>query len=311
MGKSELNATAAGQAFDKSAFLELYPFRSNYLDIGGLAYHYLDEGAGDPIVMIHGNPTWSFYYRRLVAALSPTYRTIVPDHIGCGLSDKPPAAEYGYRLEHRIDDLGKLLDALGITDKLTLILHDWGGMIGMAYAVQHPERVSRLILMNTAAYLPPGHRKLPFRLRLIRNLRPIAVPAVLGLNLFSICSVYMATHRGLSPKVKAGLKAPYNSWRNRIAVLKFVQDIPLRPGDPSYRLVRDVDSRLHCLTHLPIMICWGHHDFVFDPVYFSEWQHRFPDAESHLLAESGHYVLEDEPEKVTQLTIDFLKRHPV
>ena len=90
---------------DLTPFRHLYPFRSRYMDINGFRYHYLDEGSGAPIVMVHGNPTWSFYYRSLVQALSPDFRTIVPDHIGCGLSEKPDAGRYGYRLRNRVDDL--------------------------------------------------------------------------------------------------------------------------------------------------------------------------------------------------------------
>ena len=100
----------------------LYPFEGNYLKLNGLRYHYLDEGSGDPIVMVHGNPTWSFYYRELVKALSGSYRTIVPDHIGCGFSDKPDDRDYPYTLSRRIEDLGALLMHLGINENITLIL---------------------------------------------------------------------------------------------------------------------------------------------------------------------------------------------
>ena len=296
---------------DMSAFRHLYPFRSNYMDVKGLRYHYLDEGSGDPILMIHGNPTWSFYYRRLVAALSPEYRTIVPDHIGCGLSEKPGSDRYDFRLKSRIQDLESFLDTLRITGKITLVLHDWGGMIGMAYGVNHPERISRLIILNTAAFLPPGGKDIPLRLWLIRNLRYLAAPAVLGFNLFSIAALHMATHKGLTRDVKAGLKAPYNGWHNRLATLRFVQDIPLKPGDPSYSLVEDVSSRLDRLAHVPMMICWGQHDFVFDRTYLAEWHRRFPDAETHYLPNAGHYVLEDEPDRIISLTRDFLKRDRV
>ncbi len=300
-----------GKTIDMSDFRHLYPFPSHYADVNGLQYHYLDEGRGEPIVMIHGNPTWSFYYRRLVSALSPDYRTIAPDHIGCGLSEKPALARYDYRLESRVRDLSAFLGGLDIPGKMTLVLHDWGGMIGMAYGVRHPERIGRLILLNTAAYLPPGGKRIPFRLWLIRNLRPLAAPAVLGLNLFAVAALHMASRKGLDRAVKAGLKAPYTSRHNRLATLKFVQDIPLRESDPSYGLVKDVDARLHSLSHIPMMICWGEHDFVFDDAYLKEWQRRFPQAEIHSLAGAGHYVLEDEPETIVPLIRDFLKRHPL
>ena len=146
---------------DISKFRHLYPFKSHYMDINGLNYHFLDEGHGDPVVMIHGNPTWSFYYRKLVEGLSVRFRTVVPDHIGCGLSDKPDVHRYDYRLKSRVDDLENLLHHLGINKNITLVLHDWGGMIGMAYALRYPERIDRFVIMNTAAFLPPKGKTLP------------------------------------------------------------------------------------------------------------------------------------------------------
>ena len=130
-------------------FRDLYPFRSQYLTLSGWKYHYVDEGSGDPLVMLHGNPTWSFYYRALIAAFSPTHRVIAPDHVGCGLSDKPQA--YSYTLAQHINNLEALLDALEL-ERLTLFLHDWGGPIGMGYALRHPERVKRFVVFNTAAF---------------------------------------------------------------------------------------------------------------------------------------------------------------
>jgi haloalkane dehalogenase len=294
---------------DISGIRHLYPFKSHYLDINGLKYHYIDEGQGDPIVMVHGNPTWSFYYRELIKALSGHYRSIVPDHIGCGLSDKPGFVDYDYRLRSRIDNLEHLLDALVVDQKITLILHDWGGMIGMAYALRYPEKIRRVVLMNTAAFLPPATKRIPLRLSFIRNSGPLAALAVLGCNLFAIGALRMASEKGLSAEVKNGLIAPYNCWNNRIATLKFVQDIPLTPKDPSYHLVKQVDNQLHILSKLPMLICWGANDFVFDHDYLAEWQRRFPEAEVHLFPDAGHYVLEDVSEKIILLTQDFLKQH--
>jgi len=279
------------------------------MDCNGLKYHYLDQGAGDPVVMLHGNPTWSFYYRELVKGLSLNFRTVVPDHIGCGLSDKPAITKYDYRLQSRVDDLETLLDHLGLQERLTLVLHDWGGMIGMAYALRHRHRIRRLVLMNTAAFLPPKGKTLPMRLRLVRNIKPLAVPAVQGLNLFALGALLMAPRKKLPPDVKSGLTAPYNSWNNRIATLKFVQDIPVSKHDPSYGLVKHVDQNLHQLAHCPMLICWGKHDFVFDADYLDEWRRRFPKAEVHMFSDAGHYVLEDVPYKIVPLVKEFLSRN--
>ena len=296
---------------DITAFRHLYPFRSHFLDRNGYCYHYLDEGSGDPLIMVHGNPTWSFYFRHPVTSLSTQYRTVVPDHMGCGLSDKPGEAAYGYRLKDRVRDLEALLDHLGLHENLTLILHDWGGMIGMAFAAAHPERNRRLVITNTAAFLKPAHKALPIRLRLIRDFSRFARPAVLRFNIFAKSALFMATRKGLVPEVKAGLIAPYNCPANRMATLKFVQDIPLGPADPSYELAKRTQDRLGALKQIPMLILWGRHDFVFDIDYFREWQRRFPDAESHLFPEAGHYLFEDEAESTTRLIQHFLSRHSI
>ena len=287
--------------------MQAYPFKSNYLSIRGLRYHYLDEGRGEPLVMLHGNPTWSYYFRRLVEKFSATHRVIVPDHIGCGLSDKPGPEQYDFRLRSRIDDLNALLNHLLPDQPVTLIVHDWGGMIGLGWAVEHLERVRRLVIMNTAGFFPPGRKAIPWRLRLLRRSNPIMDWAVLHLNLFARAALYMAPRRPLPPKVKAGLIAPYDTPRHRLATLKFVQDIPLSPDDPSGPIVARVERELGRITARPVLLIWGRHDFVFDRDYFDEWRRRVPQAEVHWLEEAGHYLLEDAPEEIAGLIGAFLK----
>jgi haloalkane dehalogenase len=280
------------------------------MDLNGLSYHFIDEGRGDPIVMLHGNPTWSFYYRELIKALSSDFRTIVPDHIGCGLSDKPTPKNYDYKLKSRVDDLEALLEKLEANRNITLVLHDWGGFIGMTYALRHPDAIRRLIILNTAAFLPPAGKALPVVLRLIRVLKPLAIPAVMGLNLFAYSALFLASYKPLSKEVRSGLIAPYNCWKNRIATLKFVQDIHMSENNPSYRIVKETDRHLQIFSKLPALICWGKHDFVFDTEYLREWQRRLPRAEVHCFADAGHYVLEDVPREIIRLSKQFLKRHP-
>jgi haloalkane dehalogenase len=294
---------------DPAQYRDIFPFSPHYMDNGGFRYHYIDEGAGNPVVMVHGNPTWSFYYRRLIEALSPRYRTIAPDHIGCGLSEKPSVHQYDYTLSRRVADFERFLDHLGVRENITLVLHDWGGMIGMAWAVRHPERVARIVLMNTAAFFPPLGKGLPARLRLIRNLKWVSTPAVLGLNLFAGSALYMAVQNPLPRKVKSGLIAPYNSWKNRIATLQFVLDIPLRKTDPAFPMVQSVENGLSALSQIPFLICWGAHDFVFDIDYFNEWRQHFPGAEAHLFENAGHYVLEDAPERIIGFVKNFMAQN--
>jgi len=296
---------------DISDLRHLYPFASHYLDLNGFKYHYVDEGEGQPLVMVHGNPTWSFYFRELISSFSPQYRTIVPDHIGCGLSEKPGINAYGFKLKNRVDNLEKLLTHLDLGNNITLILHDWGGMIGMAYAIRHPDRIRRLVIMNTYAFLPPAGYRIPLAGHFIRRSGPLASLAVLGLNLFSVGALHLATRKGLTKDVKKGLTAPYNCWNHRLAVLRFVQDIPLSPKDSSYQLAKSVDDNLVKFSHIPTIICWGEHDFVFDDRFLNEWRRRFPAAEIHRFSDAGHYVLEDVPEKIVPLIQDFLQKNPL
>jgi pimeloyl-ACP methyl ester carboxylesterase len=287
-----------------------YPFPSHFLDLNGIRYHYLDEGAGEPVVMLHGNPTWSFYYRRLVLALRDQYRVIVPDHVGCGLSDKPDDSRYRYTLASRVHDLEALLDHLGINKKLTLVLHDWGGIIGMAYASRRPERIKQLIILNTAGFhLPPG-KKLPWSLRIFRF--PIlGTLLVRGFNAFCRgAATHCCTRRPMPHDIRQAYLAPYDSWKNRIAVIRFVQDIPLKPGDTCYDLVTEIQNGLSHFRDVPMLICWGEKDFVFDRDFQAEWQRRFPGAEVHRFPGAGHYVLEDASDEIIGLVRQFLAGHP-
>ncbi len=284
-----------------------YPFVSRFLDLDGLRYHYLDEGAGEPVLMLHGNPTWSFYYRRLAMALRDRYRVIVPDHIGCGLSDKPADDRYPYTLDRRARDVEALLDHLNIKRNLTLVLHDWGGIIGMLCAHRRPERISRLIVFNTAAFHLPAGKVFPWPLWLCRN-TPLGPWLVRGLNLFCLGASRVCSRRGLPVAVRRGYLAPYRSWADRIAVLRFVQDIPLAPADPAFALVSDVQAGLAQFRDRPALICWGARDFVFDDQFLRVWRQYLPQAEVHRFADAGHYVLEDAAEEIVPLVQGFLDR---
>lgn len=290
-----------------NGFDHLYNFKSSFLNINGHKLHYLDEGKGRPVLMVHGNPTWSFYFRRLVKDLSKQYRTIVPDHIGCGFSDKPDSDHYDYTLESRVKDLEYLIKSLDLKEKITLIVHDWGGMIGSAFALRHMEKIEKIIITNTSGFFLPKGKKFPLRLWLIKYLKPFAVPGVLGFNIFSKAALFMAAETKLARDVKTGLTAPYNSWKNRIATLKFVEDIPLSEKDKAYKLVKSVDDNLLNLATVPMMILWGKKDFVFDISFLNEWKRRFPNALVHLFDDAGHYLFEDKPHETSVLIQKFME----
>ena len=264
-----------------------YPFNPKvFLTADGDRLSYLDEGDGPTVVMAHGNPSWSYLYRNVVTALKDKYRCIVPDHLGCGFSDKPQ--DYPYRLQNHIDNFTALLDSQGV-ERCVVMVHDWGGAIGMGWAGQHPERVAGLVVLNTAAF--HSHR-IPLRIAVCRW-PLLGALLVRGLNGFAGPATFMAVRKKMRPEVKAGFLAPYDSWANRVAVHRFVQDIPLRPGHSSWESLTQVETSLDRLTDKPMLICWGGRDFCFNDHFYREWQQRFPGAQSHYFPEAGHYVLED------------------
>jgi haloalkane dehalogenase len=282
-----------------------YPFAGNYLDLDGLRYHYLDEGSGPPVLMVHGNPSWSFYYRNLVLSLKGSHRCIVPDHIGCGLSDKPGDDRYDYTLAQRVEDLDRLMRHLDLQEKITLVVHDWGGMIGMAWAVRNPERIGRIVVLNTAAFPLPAAKPFPFALRICRDTF-VGTLLVRGLNAFARGAALVGCKRNPMPKDLRRLYClPYDSWQNRIATLRFVQDIPLVPNDRGYDLITAVGDGIAQFRSLPMMILWGELDFVFDRHFLVEWQKRFPEAKVHSFPDCGHYILEDARDEVIPLIAAF------
>lgn len=276
-----------------------YPFASRFLPVGANRLHYLDEGSGPPVLFVHGNPTWSFYWRHLVTALRGTHRAVAIDHLGCGLSDKPEAGPY--RLKDHVDRLEALVLALDLRD-ITLVVHDWGGAIGMGVAVRHPERFARFVVFNTAAFPSPA---IPLRIAACR-VPLLGALAVRGLNGFAGAAIFMATERGLDATARAGYLAPYDSWAHRVAVHRFVQDIPMAPSHPSWAALEGIAAGLAALRDRPMLILWGEKDWCFTPAFREEWERRFPAARVHRFEDAGHYVVEDARERILPLMQGFL-----
>jgi haloalkane dehalogenase len=224
----------------------LYPFESRHVRLGTLRLHYLDEGSGEPLLMVHGNPTWSFYWRNLVLAFRDRYRAVAPDHVGCGLSDKPQ--KYPYTLQQHITNLVSLIDDLDLQG-ITLLAHDWGGAIGLGAALERPERFARFVLFNTGAFPPPF---VPLRIRVCRT-PLVGVVAVRGWNLFARAALRMATNKPerMTAEVRAGLLAPYDSWEHRVAIHRFVKDIPFTRWHPTYRTLARIEQGLSQLADRP------------------------------------------------------------
>ncbi|MBJ6979840.1 MULTISPECIES: alpha/beta fold hydrolase [unclassified Luteimonas] len=288
----------------------------------GISMSYLDEGPrdGEVVVMLHGNPSWSYYWRTLVAGLSDPasgkgYRCIVPDHVGMGLSDKPDDGadalpRYDYTLQSRVEDLSALLEHLGIDGPVTLAVHDWGGMIGFGWALSHQTQVQRLVILNTAAFPMPGAKDMPWQIALGRDYT-VGELVIRGFNAFSSGASWLGVQRRMPAEVRRAYVAPYDSWKNRISTIRFMQDIPLSPRDRAWPLLEESGRRLHEYAGLPVFIGWGLKDFVFDRHFLERFQAELPRAEVMAFDDAGHYVLEDKHEVLVPAIRAFLDRHPL
>ena len=282
-----------------------FEYRAEYLDLDGGRLAYVDHGGRDrpPVLMVHGNPTWSFYWRNLIRSLSPNYRSIAVDHMGCGLSDKP--ADYDYCLERHIENVCQLVDELKL-ENTTLMAHDWGGAIGLGALLRRREKFKRIVLFNTGAFPPPY---IPFRIRVCRW-PVVGRLGVQGLNLFARAATVMATEQkgGLSPSVSGGLLAPYDNWNNRIAIYNFVRDIPLSPKHKTWAVLDGIERSLAELSDWPIQLIWGMKDWCFRPECLRRFQSHWPNADAIEIADAGHYVVEDAVEQVCDSVAKFLRR---
>lgn len=281
-----------------------YPFTSHFHATPAGRIHYVDEGPRDanPVLCLHGNPTWSFYWRALVSGLSDRWRVIAPDHLGCGLSDKPQ--DWRYDLAGHVANVESLVLALDLKN-ITLAVHDWGGAIGFGFARRHPERITRLVITNTAAF---RSTRMPLRIRACRA--PLVGEfLVRRFNAFAGLAPRMASARrgGIPANARAGLLHPYDSWAHRVAIARFVQDIPLSPRHPSYAELAATEAALAQFTALPACLVWGEQDWCFSRAFLAEWRRRLPNAEVHALPDAGHYLLEDAPREVVAHVRAFLE----
>jgi haloalkane dehalogenase len=271
----------------------IYPFSPRRHETPAGTMSYLDEGVGDEaVLMVHGNPTWSFFYRSVILALRDSIRCVALDHLGCGLSDKPQ--DYDYSLPNHIANLRGLVDRLGLR-KIHLIVHDWGGPIGLGAMLPLGEKLGKVVILNTAAF---ADTKIPLRIRACRA-PVIGELLVRGLNGFAGPATWMAVTKRLPGPVRDGFLFPYDSWANRIAVHRFVRDIPSGKGTASDSALAGIESSLPKLRERPIRIIWGARDFCFNRHYFERWRAILPEAKADYLADAGHYLIEDGREQVT------------
>ena len=286
---------------------ELYPFESHWCEVQGGRLHYVDEGpanAEQSLLFVHGNPTWSFHWRNLIRANCEDFRCVVPDHLGCGLSDLQP---HPLRLAEHIENLCELVRKLDLR-RVTLVAQDWGGAIGLGALLRERTRFERIVLFNTGAFRPWF---IPWRIRVCRW--PIfGKLALQGANAFSRAALRMTLSRtrGLDPQIADGYLAPYHNWTRRAAVYQFVKDIPLGPRHPTWHTLGEIEDALPSLADLPKLLVWGMQDWCFTPACLEKFRAAWPEARIQRLVDVGHWVVEDAPQESQQLLARFLTDSP-
>ncbi|MGW8065184.1 alpha/beta fold hydrolase [Streptomyces ziwulingensis] len=309
----------AGQApAPDSAALERlmpgYPAPRYWRRVPVTGQHYLDLGSGRPVLFLHGNPSWSYVWRKLLHRLAPHARCLAPDLPGFGLSRHLRPADgvpdpYEAQLEG-LDSLHRhLVRNEGLPERgWTFVLHDWGGPLGTAWALRNPGVVDRLVVCNTVAFPFPDGFRLPFYLRWIRDHRPVAA-FVHATNAFARVAVRAGVHHPLLPGERRAYLRPYARRAERRAVTDAVRAIPRGPADPAWHLLEPPGHGAG-LADLPLLIGWGMRDPVFTPHLLQEWARRCPQAVIHRFPEAGHFVMEDAAAELADHIRDFLEGAP-
>ncbi|HZW02642.1 MAG TPA: alpha/beta fold hydrolase [Anaerolineaceae bacterium] len=275
-----------------------YPFAPHYLDVDGGRMHYVDEGQGRPVVMVHGTPTWSFLYRRLIQDLAGDFRVIAPDHIGFGRSDKPRL--WFYRPQFHARNLAALIDHLGLAD-LTLVVHDFGGPIGLAYALDHPENVRSLVIFNTFLWSLKGDRAFETPNLLFNN--PLGRWLYLRGNFSAQVIVRSAwgRHRPLTPAVHQQYTRALPDPLARAGTWGFMQSLL---GESEW--YEQLWARRERIAGKPALILWGMRDFAFKEKELARWQELFPQARVVRYPEVGHFVPDEAGEEAAAEVKAFL-----
>lgn len=262
---------------------DLYPFESNYMDLDPGRLHYVDEGQGRPLVMLHGNPTWSFLYRDLITELSDRYRCIAPDYFGFGLSEKP--VDWSYRPADHARVIAAFIEALELDD-LTMVGNDWGGPIGLDYVTRNPERIHSIVLMNTFMW-PAEDLKGRLFSRLLGN--RLSRLLIRRYNFFAkrMMKVMVADKSTLSDEIHRHYTAPLATPDDREASWVFPREI-----NGSYDWLADLWERRHEIDDIPMLLVWGLEDSALGPA-LGRWQETFPHAETVEFPDIGHYVQEE------------------
>jgi haloalkane dehalogenase len=281
-----------------------FPFEPRYARVADdVRLHYVEEGAGQPVLMLHGNPTWSFLYRRFIPPIAEAgFRAIAVDHMGFGRSDRPPGHQR-YTMRAHVENLLAFIRSLDLVD-LTLVMQDWGGPIGFGAAVEEPDRVARLVIMNTGVGVFPSGTPMPFH----EPFRTRGLGELLGLgaNLFVEAMFSGMRQESATPLVAEAYRAPFPDYYSRVPILAFARDVPIGHEHPTARYMHEVAEKLPGLVR-PTLVVWAMQDRTLPPFLLDVWRGMYPHAEVLELPDARHYLQEDEPEAITARIVEFLR----
>jgi haloalkane dehalogenase len=280
---------------------ELYPFQSRFMEIDGSRIHYVDEGRGPTLLLLHGNPTWSFLYRHIISRLSPRFRCVAVDYPGFGLSSPRPG--YSFKPREHSAVLERFALALDLCD-IGLMVQDWGGPIGLGFAGRHPERIRALIICNTWAWPAQGASK---KLELFSTIVGSSIGRflILNFNAFVNLVVPLGISRHLTPAEMRAYRGPFPTRASRLPTAIFPREI-LHSRD----YLADVESNLVKLSHTPTLILWGDQDRAFRETERERFELVFPNHRTRILSGARHFVQEDAPEHICDELVALYEQGP-
>jgi haloalkane dehalogenase len=282
---------------EQFAALPGYDFCPRYVEQNGMRMHYIDEGQGAPVLLLHGEPTWAYLYRKVIRALAPVARCIAPDYFGFGRSDKPVDRAW-YSYDAHTASLERFVDELDLRD-VTVVMQDWGGPLGMRLAVERPDRVTRLVVMNTGILTgrPPTETWLRFRELVRRSGTDFQAGRLIRRTCVTI----------LPDDVVAAYDAPFPVPESKTGAIMFPEQVPTEPDHPSAAAMREVRERLRSWER-PALVFFGDSDPIFSPRVAVRIAELIPGAElQEPIAGAGHFLQEDAGEEVGQRIAAWLK----
>lgn len=276
-----------------------YPFKPHFEKINGFDMHFIDEGTGEPILCLHGEPTWSYLYRNFIKELSNSNRVIAPDQMGFGKSDVPQ--EKKYRMHEHIDNLTKLILKLDLNN-ITLVVQDWGGPIGLGFAVDHVERIKRMVIMNTSVGVMREGRK-PW----YATLEEKGIYKEFIMNIEGVIKGGIYQKDNITDSMINAYTAPFPSEEYYIGAFAWPKDIPIGDSHPSAPTMKHVRENLNNLSEKEKILIWGLKDPIFPKKMINWWQKIYTDIKTYEIKDASHFLQEDAPDEIISIISDFIQ----